>query len=104
VNRGQLSGGGLAPAHSSASPTRWLTRFRGRAIPSVPPWTFSGRCAERDQSPLWRIDKCKSSRFAGSVRDRIDPDLELSTYFNNILHVVRDQGVGGSNPLSPTIL
>ncbi len=27
---------------------------------------------------------------------------ELQAGFNNVLNLVRDQGVGGSNPLSPT--
>ena len=33
----------------------------------------------------------------------IDYKLQISIDFHNVLNLVRDQGVGGSNPLSPTI-
>jgi hypothetical protein len=37
------------------------------------------------------------------VQDLISYKQRISTSFNNRWNLVRDQGVGGSNPLSPTI-
>jgi hypothetical protein len=47
--------------------------------------------------------------FSQSLRERqflsnVAPTTLKSTNFNNRLNLVRDLGVGGPNPLSPTIL
>ena len=39
-------------------------------------------------------------RARGSIS--IGSELQISTAFHNVPNLVRDQGVGGSNPLSPT--
>ena len=39
-------------------------------------------------------------RATGSISTRYEP--QISTSFDRLWNLVRDQGVGGSNPLSPT--
>src|ERR1035437_5004522 len=70
---------------------------------------LSGRRQNRDCSRNCNCQSLQEPQTSTDFNDRhatgsisISYKPQLSTDFNNLWNLVRDQGVGGSNPLSPT--
>src|SRR5664280_1849009 len=70
---------------------------------------LSGRRHNRDCSRNCNCQSLQEPQTSTDFNDRhatgsisISYKPQLSTDFNNLWNLVRDQGVGGSNPLSPT--
>ena len=59
-------------------------------------------CGGQSLSVQHRSTIFNKERVTGSISINCKP--QISTDFYNVLNLVRDQGVGGSNPLSPTNL
>ena len=56
---------------------------------------------------MYRVETCHFCNVIIAVRSRISKSVEYADTFvgewlSLVEHLVRDQGVGGSNPLSPT--